>query len=206
MRTAAVFLLCNTFEKRALSLFFLYLGIVLISGCGYPFEFRPESEIRQEVIELDPSFSAVLDKKAELDGKIAELDSELSLNTNEIKSKIHALKRELSFLRQESAGRTEAISRELDPYRSEISQSLMELSAEYKLRRSSLSAINRMIAGLKKLSQQSGQTADSGDDISKWQEKIDYQTHQADILKQEIDALNQEIRTLRLKQRLLKFR
>ena len=206
MRTAAVFLLFETLQKQALSLFFLCLVLTSVSGCRYAFEFRPESEIRQEVIDSDSSFLAILDKKSELDEKIAELNSELSLNTNEIKSKILALKRELSFLRQKTASQTDAINRELDPHRSEINQSLMELSAEYKLRQSSLSAINRMIAGLRRLSQQGAQDADSGGDISKWQEKIDYQTRQAGILRQEIDALRQEIRILRLKQRLLRSR
>jgi chromosome segregation ATPase len=206
MRTAAVFSLSNTFQKRALPLFFLYSALILISGCRYPFDLRLESEMRQEVIESDPSFSAILDKKAELDEKITELRSGLSLSANEIKSKILALKRELSLLRQETTGRTEAISRELDPHRSEIRQNLMELSAEYKLRQSSLSAINRMIAGLKRLSKQSGQISDSGDDVSKWQEKIDYQSRQADILRQEISTLRQEIRILRFKQKLLRSR
>lgn len=205
-RITASFLACIMPKKQVLSAFCLCLMIIFMPGCQYAFEFRPDSEIRQEVIEQDPSFANVLKKKSELDEKINSLNSELSLKANEVKSKILALRRELSVFKEHTIKQIDFFNSQLDPDRSDIDQMLLELSAEYRLKQSSLAAINKMIDGLKKLSQQSQQAADSADDASKWQDKINYQAQQADILKQEIDILRNDIRLLRLKQRLLRPR
>jgi chromosome segregation ATPase len=198
--------------ERPFSLYFYKKGAVpillilavLIYGCQYPFELRPESEIIQEVIEQDPSFKEALDKKSELDEKISALSEELNLKAVNVKSKIGSLKREFRDYKQDISSRIESVNSQLDPQRSSISQKITELSSELNLKQSSLSATNRMIADLKKLIQQRASPDADAEDVSRLQDRIDSQVHQAELLKQDIACLRDKIRLERLKLRLLR--
>jgi chromosome segregation ATPase len=181
-----------------------FVLMVLVSGCQFTYDFRPESEIRQEVLDSDPSFAAVIDIKKEIDNSIALINSETGLKSNDIESKILTLKRELRALREDSAKKIKSLNSRLDPYRAEISQCIAELSTELKLKQSSLSAVNNMIAELNRLSSRSDfQDASEAGDAVRLREKIAHQNQQADILNQDIAVLREKIRLLRLKKKLI---
>ncbi len=178
--------------------------LVFLSGCQYPFEFRSETEIREEVLEQDPSFGAILKHKAEMDEQIGELKSELNTKVNEIDSKVLTLKRELSSTRDQINTKIVELNQQLDPDRIELKQHLMELTSELKLRESSLSATNKMIARLNKLIKQSSLDENMADEVSKWQDKIGLLVQQARAFESDIISTREKIKLLRLKLKLIK--
>jgi uncharacterized protein YdcH (DUF465 family) len=180
-----------------------FFVIILLSGCQYPFEFRSTSEIRQEVLDNDPAFESVLQKKAEIDEKIASLNAEQSLKAREIESRMLSLKRELQLSRQNAAERVASLESQLDPQRSEIKQRITEFSTELKLNQSSLSAVRKMIADLNRLKGQRPAQEQETEDSLRLREKIETQQRQAESLTQDIADLRAKIRLLRLKLKLL---
>ncbi len=178
--------------------------LLLMAGCRYPFEFKSEGEIREEVLADDPSFSSILKQKAELDENIAGLKSDLSSKENAVNAKILALKRDFASEKDKILNRIKELDRQFDPYRLEMKQKIMELSAELKLKESSLSATNRMVSKLKKLVEQNSGSEDMKADISKWQVKIEAQSRTAEALRQEIADLRKKIRIVRLKLKLIR--
>jgi hypothetical protein len=180
-----------------------FFVIILLSGCQYPFEFRSASEIRQEVLDSDPAFETVLQKKAELDEKIASLNAEQSLKAREIESRMLALKRELQLSKENAAKQISLLKSQLDPQRSEIRQRITEFSTEFKLNQSSLSAVRKMIADLDKLKGQRPAQDMETEDSLRLREKIETQERQAESLTQDIADLRAKIRLLRLKLKIL---
>lgn len=187
----------------AYKVFILFLIVISIAGCQYPFEFKTASEIRQEVLDNDPAFEEILRKKTELDEKIASLNSEQSLKAGEIESRMLALRKELQMSKENAAQRIALLNSQLDPYRSEIKQRIMEFSTELRLKQSSLSAVYKMISDLNKLSKQNPVQEAGTEDALRLRDKINYQQQQADTLKQDIAELRAKIRLLRFKLKLL---
>jgi DNA repair exonuclease SbcCD ATPase subunit len=184
--------------------FILCLTMILVSGCQYPFEFISAGEMRQEVLDDDPAFAEILQKKTGLDEEITSLNSGQALKAREIESELSTLKRELQLSGQHTARRIASLDSQLDADRSDIKQRIMEFSTEIRLKRSSLSAVHKMIADLDKLSKQQPAQEAVTEDSLRLRDKIDYQRHQADILKHDIEELGKKIRLLRFKLRLLR--
>jgi predicted nucleotidyltransferase len=189
--------------KIILAPFLFFLIISLISGCQFPLEFKPESEIRQEVLDSDPAFEEILQEKSEVDENIASLNAEQRLKAHEVESKILALKREQQISKEEITKRIASVNSQLDPYRLEIRQRIMEFETELKLKQSSLSAVRKMIYDLNKLVSQGPEQDPDSEDSLRLRDKIDTQRRQADILAQDIADLRADIRILRLKLKLL---
>jgi len=187
----------------AYKIFIPLLIAILISGCQYPLEFKSASEIRQEVLDNDPAFGEILQKKTELDEKITSLNSEQSLNAREIESRMLALRKEMQAAKENVAQRTALLSSQLDPYRLEIKQRIMEFSTELRLKQSSLSAARKMIVDLNKLTKQIPVQATGTEDSLRLRDKIDTQHQQVDTLTQDITELRAKIRLLRFKLKLL---
>ncbi|MFA5068928.1 MAG: hypothetical protein WC487_02285 [Candidatus Omnitrophota bacterium] len=177
--------------------------LMTVSGCQYPFEFKSDAEIRQEVLDADPAFEEVLQRRAKLDEEIALLNSKQDMNADEIAAKILILKKELQSSKKAVSDHILSLNAQLDPQRSEIKHAVMELSTELRLKQSSLSAVRKMISDLNKLNNGNVIQDQSRDDASRLREKIDDQQRQADVLKGDISVLREKIRLLRLKLKLL---
>ena len=183
--------------------FLSFLILISLTGCQYQFEFKSASEMRQEVLDNDPAFAEILQKKTELDEKIASLNSEQGLKAREIESRMLVLRRELQLSKEHTAERMASLNSQLDPYRFEIKQRIMEFSTELRLKQSSLSAVYKMIVDLNRLSKQSSAQEAGTEDVLRLRDKINYQQQQSDALKQDIADLREKIRLLRLKLKLL---
>jgi len=173
-------------------------------GCQYPFEFRTQKEIRDEVLDRDPLFASLLDKKSGIDEKIKGLREELGIKKGEINSKVLVLKQELSFSRQQTDSRIKELDAQLTPYREELKQKIQELVIELKLKESSVSAANKMALKLEKMVAQGSTSESLAKEAPKWQNKIASLRSQIQELETGIVSIREKIRLIRLKLRLLK--
>ncbi|MDD5504345.1 MAG: hypothetical protein PHV77_03400 [Candidatus Omnitrophica bacterium] len=183
--------------------FIFFIVIMLVSGCQYPFELKPDSEIRQEVLEFDPDFEQALQKRAKLDEEIALLRSKQQLNASQIETKILSLKDELRSSKRDISSQILSLNAQLDPQRSEIKRSIMELSTELRLKQSSFSAVRKMILDLNRLNGKDSVQDQPSGDSSRLREKISAHQEQADTLMRDISVLREKIRLLRFKLKLL---
>jgi len=174
------------------------------TGCQYPFEFRTQEEIRDEVLDRDPLFASLLDKKSGIDEKIKGLREEISIKKGEINSKVLVLKQELNVFRQQTDSRIKELDAQLSPYREELKQKIQELVIELKLKESSASAANKMALKLEKIVEQGSTSESLAKEAPKWQNKITSLRSQIQELETELASIRQKINLIRLKLRLLK--
>jgi hypothetical protein len=185
-----------------LALFAVFLTV--LTGCQYPFEFRSEEEIKEEVLCADPSFADILGEKVSVDTKTEGLRNEYDEKSQIITSKIVAFKKDLEYLRKSTSQKIQELNSQLDPYREELSHRISELVTELKLKESSLAATKKMITRLDKMVEESDTSENLSRESTKWQGKIESLKVQAQELTEAIASLRENIRLNRLKLRLLR--
>jgi len=185
------------------SLFLLLVVLLAVSGCRYPFEFKPKEEIKGEVLEKEPSFSSVLEKKAELDKQVKALRMELSNEKGRTNSKILTLKQELQATAARINSSIKKLDAQLDIHRIGLKSEIKELVVELKLKESSLGATNKNIAKLQNLIERGDESENLAEEAPKWQEKIPALRAQAQELETEVSSLRKKIHLNRLKLKLL---
>jgi chromosome segregation ATPase len=192
------------YNKRSPGFLLFILLLLVTAGCQRPFELRPRSEIVNEVLLSDPSFSVLLDKKAKIDEETISLRSTLNDRTRLLSEEIAKLKQELSKAKEETDERIKAINAELDPYREELKKDIDCLVAELKLKESNLSSANKAIARLNKLSDKGSAPEDRGEAPPAWADEISSLHAHAQELEKDISSLRKKIRLNRLKLKMLK--
>lgn len=186
-----------------------YIIVVMIAGlmfagCQYPFEFRTQEEIKDEVLGKDSSFASLLDRKTKIDEKVKGLRQELIIKKSEINSKVLVLKQELDTFRQQIDSRIKELDAQLIPYREDLKQRINELVIELKLKESSVSAAKKTVLKFERIVEQGSSSEDLAKETPKWQDKIASLKSQIKELETEISSVREKINLNRLKLRLLK--
>lgn len=173
-------------------------------GCQYPFEFKTGNEIREEVLNSDPSFAEVLDKKTKLDEEVRILLEDFTAKKRELDNKAIMLRKELKIAKEDFNNGIKKIDSQLTPYRQKLQEDIKGLVTELKLKESSLSATRKMIAGFEKLLGQSPSSENIAKESAKWKDKIASLKVQAEELEKEVSHTSDKISLNRLKLKLLK--
>ena len=188
---------------RYILILIIFFSLAL-TGCQYPFEFRTEKEIREEILGKDPSFAQVLDKKGKLDEEIRVILEDFNAKRIDLNSEILILKKELKIAKNESDTKIKEIDSQLLPFREELEQKVRELITELKLKESSLYATKKMIAKFNKLLEERSSSENLAKESSKWQDKIAALKIQAEELEEEVSSIRDKVHLNRLKLKLLK--
>jgi|GEM_PF-1695352 len=181
-------------------IFIMFLSLN-IWGCG---KLHNVEEIKKTVIESDPEFKYVLEKKAELDIQIEMIMSEFRRRQGEINSKIMELEEELKLIRRQAYAEVRRLKAKLDPQRQEVVLKLRELKTTLRNKEGLLRTLKRSLRDTEKLIEKSKELGYSLEDKAKWQREIDDLNSQIRPLETEIAKLKRDIYIYRQKLSLLK--
>ena len=174
---------------------------LLFLGCGP--QQKPE-EIKAALVEFDPSFKAVLDKKAQIDSQAETMNGEFRAKQGEINSKIMELEEELKAARKDLYAKTHDLNATLDPERQKINIKAEELKVKLNGKEARASSIRSSIKnqkGLldnKKLSLSAQEQAELQGNVEKAKQELA-------PLEEEITSLRREIQLYRQELNLLKY-
>lgn len=176
--------------------------ILLISlGCGP--QQKPE-EIKAALVEFDPSFKAVLDKKAKIDSQIETLKGEFRAKQGELNSKIMELEEELKAARKESYAKIRDLNIQLDPERQKINLKAEELKMKLSSKEARASSIRSSIKNQKNLLDNKKLSL-SPQEQSELQNGIEKAKQELAPLEAEVTSLRREIQLYRQELNLLKY-
>jgi len=188
------------FRFILLTIFIMFLSLN-IWGCG---KLHNVEEIKKTVIESDPEFKDVLEKKAELDIQIEMIMSEFRKRQGEINSKIMELEEELKLVRRQAYDEVRRLKAKLEPQRQEVALKIRELKTTLRNKEGLLRTLKRSLRDTEKLIEKSKELGYSLEDKAKWQREIDDLNSQIRPLETEIAKLKRDIYIYRQKLSLLK--
>lgn len=169
-------------------------------GCGP--QQKPE-EIKAVLLEFDPSFKAVLDKKAQIDSQAETIKGEFRAKQGELNSKIMELEEELKAARKESYAKVRDINAQLDPERQKINLKVEELKIKLNGKEARASSIRSSIKNQKNLLDNKKLDL-SPQEQSELQKNIEKANQEIAPLEAEITSLRREIQLYRQELNLLK--
>ena len=194
-------MMINMGAKKLVILVAAAAAPLLFLGCGP--QQKPE-EIKAALLEFDPSFKAVLEKKAQIDSRIETMNGEFRAKQGEINSKIMELEEELKAARKDLYAKTHDLNATLDPERQKINGRAEELKVKLNGKEARASSIRSSIKnqkGLldnKKLSLSAQEQAELQGNVEKAKQELA-------PLEEEIISLRREIQLYRQELNLLKY-
>lgn len=174
---------------------------LLLMGCGP--QQKPE-EIKAALVGFDPSFKAVLDKKAQIDSQTETMKGEFRGKQGEINSKIMELEEELKAARKESYAKIRDLNVQLDPERQKINLKVEELKIKLNGKEARASSINSSIKNQKNLLDNKKLDL-SSQEQSELQGNIEKSKQELAPLEAEMTSLRREIQLYRQELNLLKY-
>jgi len=177
------------------------LASLTFLGCGP--QQKPE-EIKAALIDFDPSFKAVLEKKAQIDSQVETMKGEFRARQGEINSKIMELEEEVKAARKELYAKIHDLNVQLDPERQKINLKLEELKVKLNGKNARASSIKSSIKNQKGLLDNKTLSL-SPQERSELQGNIEKAKQELAPLEEELTALRREIQLYRQESNLLKY-
>lgn len=179
---------------KFVNLILLFL-LLLAAGCA-PIV---DENTQKFIIEKDPQFKEVLDKKLILDAQIDDLKAKLRDKIDEINTKINALRDELRFCQNEITRQITSLKSELDPERSKITSQISLVRDDLRAKTQNLKTLNNTKKNIEKLVKKNQGIEFSKDDIIKWGKELNEINGRIIPLEEDIKILNFKIKFLKLK-------
>lgn len=190
-------------NMRAKVLIFIAVTVVIplsFISCGP--QQKPE-EIKAALVEFDPSFKAVLDKKAQIDSQAETMKGEFRAKQGELNSKIMELEEELKAARKESYAKIHDLNVQLDPERQKINLKAEELKMKLNGKEARASSIRSSIKNQKnlldnkKLNLSPQEQSGLRDSIEKAKQELAPLEAETASLRREIQLYRQELNLLK---------
>lgn len=175
-------------------LLFLFL-VISIAGCSPIIT----EETKKAIIERDPKFKEVLDRKTLLDTEISDHKAKLKEKTDEINAKINALGDELRFYQTEANKKIMALKSELNPERENIKSKIYLYKSELKAKAYNLKELKNSRKNLERLIKKNKDLEFSKDDVRKWESELGEFDNKIIPLEEDIKVLNDKIKFLKIK-------
>jgi hypothetical protein len=172
------------------------LLLVSASGCGPP---ANPQKLREEVLQADPSFAGVLEKRDEQANRISLLEREFDLKRTQAEGRIAQLRKEVKAARAQVDQKIQHSKTLLRPDLDRLQLALSMASDERQAKRAQRASLGRSISRLKK-ALQAGDTADR----TSREREVTAFLQEAQRLDREIQALNEHLRLLKIKILLLR--
>lgn len=175
------------------SLWFVVCGLFL-TGCE-----QVDPETLNKIIQEDPSFKALMEKKDGLDEKIASLTTQLAEIKNETFAKIRMLEEDFEKEKSRINSKISALRSELEPERIRIRQEIEALRGALSNKKAILKNLENTRRNLSNLINQQKAVSVTAEDMAKWQERLLDLDSQIESLAGETRDLEEKLRILRLK-------
>lgn len=183
-----------------ISIFCAYCFLSFI-GCAPR---RGIEDLKKQVVEIDPSFEGVLDKKSELDSQIEVLRNELRDKRCEINSRIMELEEELRAARRQAYGSINELSSQLDPQRQMIKLRIGELMTALRTKEGLRGTLKNSFRDTKRLIENKKLELSQSEE-EKWRANLEDLNRQLSSLEEEIAVLRRQARLYKEELSLLKF-
>ena len=125
----------------------LLLGIVFSLPSCAP---TNREQVAREVLKVDPSFGAVLDRRRELENRVETYERELALKRSAVERSITQLRRELAASTTSVRMRITEVKKRIEPERSRLRLALSMANNELQAKQAARAGLGRSIASLKK--------------------------------------------------------
>jgi hypothetical protein len=179
----------------------ILLSVLFVCGCGPR---QNIEEMKSALVDFDPSFKEVLDKKADIDAQIETLKGEFRTKQGEVNSKIMELEEELKAARKELYSKTKELSLRLEPDRQRVNLKIEEIKMKLAGKEARAGSIKSSIKnqngllGNKKLNLSDQEQAELRGSIEKSMQELT-------PLEEEIAVLRREVQLYRQESSLLKY-
>jgi uncharacterized coiled-coil DUF342 family protein len=167
---------------------------VLLSGCE-----QVDTETLNKITQEDPSFKAVMEKKQELDSKIAFLTNQLRDVKNDTYAKIRTLQDNFNRQKVDCDGKIASLKAELDPVRTALRTEAESLRSALAAKKEVLRNLENTRRNLTNLINQQKAVSVTAQDMQKWQERLADLNKQIEPIAGEIRELDEQLKILRLK-------
>ena len=179
--------------------FLLLVFSVCLTGCG-----RVSESALSGVLEKDPSFRKVLDKKENISAKILKLNASYKKEKDVTIKSIYALKEGLRTKKDNLKTRIAGLGKELGPEIDLLKKKLDGKTSEYKLKRKTLKEARAKLKNIRKLLKKKSDYSLSGEEISVWNKKAAALEKKIARVNKDLDELRSKIRLLRTEIKILK--
>lgn len=170
-------------------------------GCGPQ---QKSEELKAALIDFDPSFKTVLDKKAQIDSQIETMKGEFRAKQGELNSKIMELEEELKAARKELYAKIRDLNIQLDPERQKVNLKVEELKVKLNGKEARAASIRSSIKNQKNLLDNKKLDL-SSQEQSELQNNVEKAKQELAPLEEEIAGLRREIQLYRQESNLLKY-
>jgi chromosome segregation ATPase len=167
---------------------------VLISGCE-----QVDTETLNKITQEDPSFKPVLERKKELDSKIAFLENQLRDSKSDTSARIRTLQENFNRQKLDIYGKVASLKAELNPARLEIRQEMDSLRGQLANKKEILKNLESTRRNLTNLINQQKAVSVTTEDMRKWQERLADLNKQIEPIAGEVRELEEKLKILRLK-------
>jgi len=161
------------------------------------------TELIKEVLDTDPSFRAVLQKRDEYANRIDTLEREVALKRETVKRSIAQMRQELTQSLKTVRERKAHFRTLLEPDHERYELALAVAGEELRAKRSQQTSVNRSIAALRKTL--GGAQEWSADERRRQEAQLREMERDGERLTHETDALQEHIRLLKIKLLLLRL-
>ena len=185
---------------RSCGLVLLTLAAASAAGCGPPL--HPE-QLRQQVLEADPDFTRVLERRDEQANRIKLLEREFQLKRREAERQIVHLRDQLRQTRTQVDGKIAESRQLLQPDIDRIEHALAMAAEERKSLQAQRASVGRRISQLRKALKQTPTDWDQAE-RTRLATQLDELLQEVKRLDQERAAIAQHLRLLKVKRLLLR--
>jgi chromosome segregation ATPase len=182
---------------------FVFLAILLLFLIGCDIFFN-EKEARRKILSEDPSFLEVLEKKEEIDRKIAKLKTQLSSEEKILNAEIEKLRSEFNEEKRKIDLELKNLNNNIDKYRQEIKTEINHLSSRLSSKEKILKNTDSTIEEATRLLSKDSEAGFSLAERHKWNQQLHNLKVQKKQIQQDINLLEKKLNIEKLKLKLLK--
>ena len=184
---------------RVVGMICLAAGVLALAGCG-----SNRQEMAKQVLEKDPKFGEVLQKKSEVDTQILEIEEDVKAVRTRVEGEVAKLNQELAAKRREANQKITELKKKLEPDQDKVKAEIKSLQLQLHEKRKSLNQVKDRIEDRRRLITKGNRTALSPEEQSKLQERMAVFEKEQTMLQDEILRLENDIKILKIKLRLIK--
>ena len=189
----------STDKKNRLAQMIFILSLCCLTGCT-----MVSSEKQEEVLDKDPSFRHILDKKNRVNSEIAGLKMELKNKKNIANAKIDTLKKEFKTEKERIGSEIKGLESQINSERSLIEDEKKLLARDIQEKESKLANTEKTIKDLENLISKEGTLDISQAEVTRWQQRIKVLEGEKKEIRSELKTLRSELGILDTKIKLLR--
>ncbi|MFH1848265.1 MAG: hypothetical protein ABH825_03500, partial [Candidatus Omnitrophota bacterium] len=153
----------------------------------------------EELVNLDPSFKAVMDRKKELDVKIQAHEAQIRELRGKMEDDLRIMQREFESKKVDIESKIALLKDKLAPEREDLEQALESAKMLLYAKKQELRDLVKMRSVVDKLIKRGRERATAQGEIDRWEERLNSLADQIGPLEAEIEELEEKKNIARLK-------